>query len=112
MINRQSVLFVHKSVLIKMENNMKSKSATMIQIDVQPDELMSALQEAMMQDDGDGGFQTVNELTETLHLHDRKVRKLIGKLLAQGKVVVGKVRRSSIDGRFSLVPAYKIRRSK
>jgi hypothetical protein len=87
---------------------MKAKSASMIKVDVLPDELMSALQDAVGFSGSDDGWRTVKELSKSTGMCTTRVQELLGKLIENGKACVSRVRRQSIDGRLQLIPAYKI----
>jgi hypothetical protein len=68
---------------------------------------LQALQEAMAPKNYPGG-RTVKEISEATHIPDRKVRLLIGNMMAKGMVKCLRVSVKAIDGRITTVPAYII----
>ncbi len=79
---------------------------------ISQDELLDALRDAMTPKEGDvgEGFRTVQELAAaTKGTSDEKVRKGLKALSDQGRLEVRQVRRQAIDGRYTSVPAYRVR---
>jgi hypothetical protein len=72
------------------------------------DEWLAALQEAMRPEAGADVGKTVRELSESTGLSDDKIRIIIRKLQAQGRVVVKRAVRTGIDGRAARIPVYLI----
>lgn len=59
--------------------------------------------------EGPEGAYTTDELSEATGMHIRPLRELLKTLLKKGEAEVVRVRRTAIDGRNALVPAYRIR---
>lgn len=55
------------------------------------------------------GAYTAAELAEATGLHIRRLRAKLVEILKRGDAEVVKVRRTGMDGRNSLVPAYRVR---
>lgn len=72
------------------------------------EEWLSALQEAMRPEAGAEAGKSVRELSESMGLGDDKVRTLIRRLQAQGRISVKRAVRTAIDGRAGQVPVYLI----
>jgi DNA-binding IclR family transcriptional regulator len=71
------------------------------------DELMSALVRAVGQLDSGEGYMTCVDLVEATGLSEYAVHRRLKRLVADGKVVVGKVPRYNIGGQRYFAWAYK-----
>jgi len=72
------------------------------------EEWLSALQEAMRPEAGAEAGKTVRELSDSTGFGDDKIRTLIRRLQAQGRIAVKRAVRTGIDGRAAQVPTYLI----
>ena len=72
------------------------------------EEWLAALQEAMRPEPGAEAGKTVRELSDSTHLNEDRIRTLIRKLQAQGRISVRRAVRTGIDGRAAMVPVYLI----
>jgi len=72
------------------------------------EEWFVALQEAMRPETGAEAGKTVRELSESMGMGDDKIRILIRRLQAQGRITVKHAVRTGIDGRAAQVPVYLI----
>lgn len=76
-------------------------------------DILEALREALEQGtDAPDDAYTANELAEATGVHIRKTRAILTEILKRGEAEVVKVRRTGMDGRNSLVPAYRMRGQK
>jgi len=72
------------------------------------EEWLAALQDAMRPEAGAEAGKTVRELSDSTNLSEDRIRTLIRKLQAQGRIAVRRAVRTGIDGRAASIPVYLI----
>ena len=77
-------------------------------VNITTDELLLAIQQALGSAN-DEGARTVAEICEKTGRGATKIRQTLGEMARAGRLEVVRVRRPSIDGRSSSVPAYRLR---
>ena len=74
-------------------------------------ELLQALENALVADDNPEGALTTMELTDLTGWHLHTVRKALRTLKSAGCLGVVKVYREDLAGRYTKVPAYRLKAS-
>jgi predicted transcriptional regulator len=72
-------------------------------------DLLDALRAALVAPRGSATGQTVQDLARETGLYEGRIRKLLRKMGAEGRLVVTRTPYTSIDGRQMMVPAYRIK---
>lgn len=76
------------------------------------DEWLSALQDALTVQQGDGAGSTVEEIANSLNMSDhRKIRAKLKVLLASGQAEAGWGKRQQINGVWRLLPVYRLKKA-
>lgn len=71
-------------------------------------ELLEAIQEALLKDSGSSGHLTMNEISEATGMSYKRVTAVLHRLKKEGRLEIKQVYRETLSGRMAPSPAYRI----